>query len=98
MRRFSNILNGIANDLGGRKELTTGEFQLARRAAYISMYCELMEMKETIEAPDMATYGTLTSHLARTLKLLGLKRVAKDSMQTLRGYIETAPIQPDDED
>jgi hypothetical protein len=94
LRRFHGLLLGIVNDLGGRDALSTGEIQLARRAAWISMHCELMERKETTELPELAIYGTLTSHLARTLNLLGLKRVPRDVTPTLRDYLEARRIEP----
>jgi hypothetical protein len=89
MRRFHDILTGITGDLGGRTAMSTGEFQLARRAAFISMHCEVMEQHPSPSTADLATYGTLTSHLARSLKLLGLKRVPRDVTPTLRSYLET---------
>ena len=75
------------SDLGGREELSTGEFQLARRAAFISMHCELMEQLPAPTNADIAQYGTLTSHLARTFKLLGLKRQPRDVTPTLQSYL-----------
>jgi hypothetical protein len=58
-----------------------------RRCAYISMHCELMERTPAPSAADITTYGTLTSHLGKTLRLLGLKRVAKDVTPTLSDYL-----------
>jgi hypothetical protein len=78
IRRFHDILTGITSDLGGRSELSTGEFQLARRAAYISIHCEQMEQIAAPSAAELALYGTLTSHLGKTLRLLGLKRQPRD--------------------
>jgi hypothetical protein len=89
-RRFHDILSGITGDLGGRSELTTGEMQLAKRAAYISMHCEVMEQHPAPSTADLAVYGTLTSHLGKTLRLLGLKRVPKDVTPTLRDYLDAA--------
>jgi hypothetical protein len=94
-RRFHDILSGITGDLGGRSALSTGEFQLARRAAYISMHCEVMEQHPAPSAADILAYGTLTSHLGKTLRLLGLKRVARDvtPTPTLSDYLSAK--QPD---
>jgi hypothetical protein len=89
-RRFHDILSGVMSDLGGRETLSTGEIQLARRAAYISMHCELMEQLPAPTNADIAQYGTLTSHLARTFKLLGLKRQPRDVTPTLQSYLDAA--------
>jgi hypothetical protein len=90
IRRFHDIMTGIIGDLGGRDALSTGEFQLARRAAYISMHCELMEQAPAPSTADLAAYGTLTSHLGKTLRLIGLKRVPRDVTlaPTLRDYLD----------
>jgi hypothetical protein len=97
IRRFHNILTGITGDLGGRSALSTGEFQLARRAAYISMHCEKMEQHPAPSTADLALYGTLTAHLARALKLLGLRRVPKDVTPTLGDYLSTVREPAEDE-
>ena len=51
VRRFHDILTGITGDLGGRQALSTGEMQLARRCAYISMHCELLEQHPAHRRP-----------------------------------------------
>jgi hypothetical protein len=49
-----------------------------------------MEQHPAPSTADLAAYGTLTSHLGKTLRLLGLKRVPKDitSIPTLESYLE----------
>ena len=42
-RRFRDLFYAIASDLGGMEHLSTGQMQLARRAAMISVTCEEME-------------------------------------------------------
>jgi hypothetical protein len=54
-----------------------------------------MEQKAPLDNAGLAQYGTLTSHLSRALKLLGLKRVLKDMTPTLQSYLE-ARAEPDD--
>jgi hypothetical protein len=39
LRRFQFLLGRITSDLGGEAELSTGQVQLARRAAWISTQC-----------------------------------------------------------
>jgi hypothetical protein len=90
VRRFRDLMSGIASDLGGRDQLSTGEMQLARRAAYLCAHLEIMEQHPAPSTADLAIYGTLTSHLARTFKLLGLKRQPRDVTPTLQSYLDAA--------
>jgi hypothetical protein len=53
-----------------------------------------MEQHPSPSTADLATYGTLTAHLARALKLLGLKRLPRDTAPSLRDYLDAAR-QPD---
>jgi hypothetical protein len=56
-----------------------------------------MEQHPALSTADLAVYGTLSAHLARGLKLLGLKRQPKDvTSVTLRDYLE-AVRPPEDE-
>jgi hypothetical protein len=98
-RRFHTLKSGVYSDLGGYDGLSTGEIQLAKRVAYISMRCELMERETRLENIDLALYGTLTSHLCKALKMIGLKRVPHDVTPSLRGYLEAVsePETPSDE-
>jgi hypothetical protein len=60
-----------------------------------------MEQHPAPSTADLATYGTLTSHLARSLKLLGLKRAPRDvtPTPTLTDYIEaTRESDPESDD
>jgi hypothetical protein len=87
-QRFRSLLTAIVGDLGGPAQLWTGEMQLARRAAWLCMQCELMEQKPVPEMAELSIYATVTSHLARVLNLIGLKRVPKDVTPTLQSYLE----------
>ena len=85
----------MAIDLGGLENLSAGEQQLIRRCAMISVACEQMEQKATAGEPfDATTYGTLTGHLTRALRTLGLKRLPRDTAPSLRDYLDAAR-QPD---
>jgi hypothetical protein len=54
-----------------------------------------MERQAAEGAPfDVTAYGTLTGHLTRALKAIGLKRVPRDVTPTLRSYLD-AVRQPD---
>jgi hypothetical protein len=88
-RRFKAMIWRMASDLGGAENLSTGEQQLIRRAAMISVTCEQMEQKAAAGEPfDLTTYATATGHLGRTLKLLGLKRLPRESAPSLRDYLD----------
>lgn len=77
-RRFRDVLAGIVSDLGGSDVLSEGQVQLARRAALMSVQCEVMEGDAVQgKAIDLEQFGRLTDRLGRAFHRLGLKRVAK---------------------
>ena len=78
-RRFRDILEQIHEDLGGADNLSEGQRQLCRRAATMSMQCEILEA-ECVGGRtfDVDCYGQLTDRLGRCLQRLGLQRKAKD--------------------
>jgi hypothetical protein len=99
-RRFRDLLLGIVNDLGGRDTLSVAQLQLARRCSMICTQCELMEQQTVAGAPlDLIAYGTLTGHLVRALRELGVKRQPRDVTPTLRDYLDAAqqPAEPDED-
>jgi hypothetical protein len=49
-----------------------------------------MEQHPAPSIAELAAYGTLTSHLTRALRLLGLKRLPKDVTPTLQSYLDAA--------
>jgi hypothetical protein len=90
-RRFRDLLYAIGSDLGGIDHLSTGQTQLARRAALISVTCEEMEQAAVAGKEfDIETFGRLTDRLGRCFERLGLKREARNVTQTLEGYLEHA--------
>jgi hypothetical protein len=93
------LLVGIVSDLGGHEALSTAQLQLARRCSMIGTECERMEQK-AVEggAFDAVVYGTLTGHLTRALKALGLKRAPRDITPTLQSYLAAVRQPPDPED
>ena len=75
MRRFRDLVDDIVNDLGGRGGLSTGQLQLARRCAWISAQCEVMEQRHVPgDTANLLVYGVLTGHLARAFRSIGLER------------------------
>jgi hypothetical protein len=92
-RRFKDLVEDIAADLGGQDHLSEGQRQLIRRAAMLSAECERMEAMAArndrrpdgaiawrSEVPfvfDLEIYGTLCDRLGRLFGRLGLERVAR---------------------
>jgi hypothetical protein len=75
MRRFRDLVDDIVNDLGGRGGVSTGQLQLARRCAWISAQCEVMEQRHVPgDTATLLVYGVLTGHLARAFRSIGLER------------------------
>ena len=63
----------------------------------LSTQCELMEQEAAEGQPLNAhVYGTITSHLTRTLSVLGLKREPVDVTPALHQYLDTLPTEPQD--
>ena len=81
--RFRDLNDDIIADLGGRDRLSTGQLQLVRRAATLSVTAEGMEADAVSgKAFDVDLYGQLTDRLGRCLQRLGLERKARDVRPT----------------
>jgi hypothetical protein len=78
-RRFRDLYEDIAADLGGKDHLSTGELQLIRRASMLSTECERQEALAAREDVtfDADSYVVKTNALKRVLEVLGLKRVPR---------------------
>jgi hypothetical protein len=88
-RRFHDILQQIHADLGGIDRLSEGERQLCRRAATMSMHCELMEAEAVAgRAFDIDCFGQLTDRLGRCFQRLGLERRSLDVTPSLGSYLQ----------
>jgi hypothetical protein len=78
-RRFRDLFHAVIADLGGMGNTSEGERQLARRAAALSVQCELAEATMAKGAAiDTEDYVRLVNGLNRTLGSIGLKRRARD--------------------
>jgi hypothetical protein len=94
--RFHDLLGGIVNDLGGEGALSTGQQQLARRCAFISTQCEIIERKATEgETVNPLVYGALTGQLVRAFKGLGLER--RPPTLALQDYLAAQRLPESDE-
>jgi hypothetical protein len=88
-RRFRDILEQIQFDLGGDDRLSEGQRQLCRRAATMSMQCELMEAEAVAgRVFDVDCFGQLCDRLGRCLQRLGLERVSRDVTPSLQSYLQ----------
>jgi hypothetical protein len=102
-RRFKDLFEDIAADLGGKDHLSEGQRQLIRRAAMISAECERMEAMAArndrrpdgaiawkSESPfffDLEIYGALCDRLGRLFGRLGLERRVRDVTPSLSAYL-----------
>jgi hypothetical protein len=90
--QFRVLATRMAADLGGVQNLSQGELQLIRRAAMISVQCQLMEQAALAGATlDATVYGHLTGHLTRALRTLGLKRLPREEVPSLQNYLDARP-------
>lgn len=79
-RRFRDVYEQIATDLGGLNHLSEGQKQLCRRT---EMMCAELERMEALsvrgeQVLDLAEYGRVTDTIGRCLQRLGLSRMMKD--------------------
>jgi hypothetical protein len=88
-RRFKDLVEDIAADLGGKDHLSEGQRQLIRRAAMLSAESERMEaLAARGEAEfDIDLYGMHCDRLGRLFGRLGLERRSKDVTPDLRSYL-----------
>jgi hypothetical protein len=78
-RRFRDLVDDIATDLGGKDHLSTGQLQLIRRAAMMGVQCEILEAEAVAGKPfDVDVFGQLTDRLGRCFQRLGLERKTRD--------------------
>jgi hypothetical protein len=94
-RRFKDLVEDIAADLGGKAMLSEGQRQLIRRAAMLSAECERQEaLAARGEAGfDCDAYGVMCDRLGRLFGRLGLERKSRDVTPTLSDYLQ-AKAQP----
>jgi hypothetical protein len=92
--RFRSVLTNIVNDMGGEDMLSTAQTSLARRCAWLSIQCEMIEQREPF---DLGAYALMVGHLARVLRVLGLKREPRDMTPTLKTYLDATREPASDE-
>lgn len=78
-RRYRDIQNAIASDLGGLSVMTEAQLQLARSAAGLTLLRERLDAKAVNgESVDDMQYCRISNSLSRVLVALGIERKAKD--------------------
>jgi hypothetical protein len=90
-RRFRDILSDVVSDLGGRDQISEGEYQLARRAASMSVMAEVQEAwmaAQRFDKVNVEEFVKLVNGLNRTFASIGLRRRQRDVTPDLADYIE----------
>ena len=79
-RRFRDLYEDIAADLGGLDCLSEGQKQLIRRAAMLSAECEKLEAQSARGEAEFNVdlYGQMCDRLGRLFGRLGLERKARE--------------------
>jgi hypothetical protein len=99
-RRFKDLYQDIASDLGGLDHLSEGQKQLIRRASMLSAErMEAMSARGEREL-DLAEYGAAADRIGRILQRLGLSRLATDvnkDERSLADMFRNAQPPPEDE-
>jgi hypothetical protein len=100
-RRMRDLIAEICCDISptGVQDLSEGQRQLVRRAATLSVQCEVIECAVAKgERVDMDAYGVMCDRLGRTFNRLGLKRVRKeDQVPDLQEYLASLPATDEEE-
>lgn len=87
-RRFRDVINSLASDLGGADALSEAQLQLVRSAAGLIVLRERLDLRAlNDEAISVAEYARITNSLRRVLATLGLQRVPRDVTPDLQTYI-----------
>jgi hypothetical protein len=87
-RRWRDLVELHAGDLGGADILSEAQLALCRRAATLSISLEGMEGDlSTGREADLDLYGRLAGHQRRILETLGIKRQQRDVTPSLENYL-----------
>lgn len=87
-RRFRDLVAEVTSDLGGAGELSEAQRQIIRRIASMSVWCESVEAKMADgEEIDIDKFQRTSNSLRRLCETIGLRRVAKEAVPTLRAYL-----------
>src|SRR5579862_9016347 len=95
MRRLRDLIDAHTADLGGEDLCSEAEQRLIRRAALLTIQCEMYDKKFALNdgeasQTDIETYQRLTNTLRRCLETLGLERRSRDvTPPSLAEYLKT---------
>jgi hypothetical protein len=87
-RRWRDLFEAHATDLGGADALSEAQRSLIRRCATIEAQLEQIEGRLAQgKSSDLSTYATAAGHLRRILETLGIERKPRDITPTLEQYM-----------
>jgi hypothetical protein len=90
-RRFRDLVNAFAVDMGGLEQCSEIKINLLRRLAAVVVQSEKLEARMVDgEAIDISTLCQLASTAMRLSSRLGLERVPKTVTPSLHQYVEAA--------
>jgi hypothetical protein len=89
-RRWRDLVELHANDLGGMDSISAAQLALIRRASTIEIELEQLEARLSVgdEEVDIEAFARLAGHLRRLLEALGIRRDARQ-VETLADYLDT---------
>ena len=92
MRRYRDLIQLHVSDLGGEDLISESERRLVRRAAMLTLQCELLDQKFALsegEASviDLDRYQRASNSLRRLLESLGLQRRQRDITPSVEDYV-----------
>jgi hypothetical protein len=92
-RRWRDLVELHAGDLGGIDLLSEAQLSLIKRASTIEVELELSEGKMSMGAEvDLDIFTRSASHLRRILETLGVERRPRDAAPTLNQYLDARAI------
>jgi hypothetical protein len=87
-RRWRDLVELHAGDLGGIDVLSEAQFSLIKRAATIEVELELSEGRMSMgQEVDLDIFTRSASHLRRIFETLGIERRPKDATPSLAQYL-----------
>jgi hypothetical protein len=94
-RRYRDLLELHADDLGGAGLLSEAQHSLIRRAATLEIECERLEGRLS-DGNDIVLdiYARTASHLRRILETLGIERAKRDVTPALNDYVASIAVEP----
>jgi hypothetical protein len=88
-RRYKDIANAIAVDLGGADRLSEAKLQLVRRFSAAAVLAEALEAKLVRgEQIDITEHALLCSTLTRLVQRIGVDRIPREITPSLETYLQ----------